>query len=109
MRASRIRIRGQKRINRLLGQKSTGAAKIVEKIRIARSLLQCRLQVDDCVGELPGLRLRNPERGLLVSTLEMGNRLGRITLREQRIPKQLVRRHQIWVKLERVLERFHSS
>ena len=89
-----VGISGQQRIDRLLGEQSGGAAKIVEQVGIVGPLLQCGLQVRDRFGELAGFDLRNSEGSLLVSPLQMRDRLSRVALRQKCVAQKLMGRSQ---------------
>ena len=68
MRAGGVGISGQQSIDRLLRQQTAGPAEVIQEIRIIRMRGQCRLQICDRLGQLPGLDLRDSQRGLVCRT-----------------------------------------
>ena len=95
VRTSGVGIGSQQGIDRLFREQPAGAAKVVEQIGIVGPFGQCCLQICDSLGQLPGCDLCNSQRALFLDPLEVGNRLGCVTLRQQRIPEQLMGSQQI--------------
>src|SRR5713101_5714286 len=70
---------------------------------------QRRLQIRNCIRQLPRLDLRNSQRSLVLHSFEMGNRLGRVALHEQDIAQQLMSRRRVWVQVQSMLQRSHGG
>ncbi len=100
----RVGVRSQQRVNGLLREQSAGATQVVKQIGIVGMLGQRCLQILDGLLQLPGADLRDPQRGLLVNFLQMGNRFGVVTLRQQRVSQQLMRCRQIRRQFDCMLE-----
>ncbi len=87
----RIRVSGDQRVDRLLGQKPAGSTEIVKQIGIVRMLRQSSLQVLHGWLEVAGSDLCDPQRGWLLNLGQVSNRFGVEALRQKRVSEQLVR------------------
>ena len=100
-----IRIRSQQRIDGLFREQPAGPAEVIKKIRIVRMLGQRRLEICDRFRQLSGLDLSDAQRGFVRRPLQVWNRFFGVTLREQRITQQLMRRQQVGIQFQRMFQR----
>ena len=80
------------------------AAHIKKQVRIVGIVSQCGLQVNHRLGRLVVLQLCYTQRRRITSNLEMGNRLGGIALRQQRVTQQLVNGNGVGAQFGGVLQ-----
>src|SRR5258707_1258293 len=80
-------------------------AEVIQQIRIARALCERRCEAGDSLGQLVGFNLRDSQCVQRADTLQMRNRLRRVSLRQKRITDQLVSYREVRAELERAFQR----
>src|SRR5882762_6903748 len=80
-------------------------AEVIQQIRIARALCERRCEAGDSLGQLAGFDLRDTQCVQRADTLQMRNRLRRVSLRQERITDQLVSDWEVRAELERAFQR----
>src|SRR5258708_39329881 len=104
IRARRVGIGREQRVDRLLREQAAGTTEVIEKMGSVGALLQRGLQIWNALHQLSRLELRDSQRGLLVNTIQMRNRFHWISLRQQRIAQKLMRRSKGRVEFQSSLQ-----